>query len=129
MVVIYVIGAVLALLFLLQLAMVFRARMQQGKEAPRLSGAYGEAASAAGRSLFYFHSPSCAACRPMTPVVKDLTVKHPRVFSIDVTKEMDTARRFGIMGTPSSVIIEGGRIVAFLLGPQSREKLDRMLST
>ena len=126
-VVVYILAAVVALFFLLQVAMIFKARSQRGKPAPELAGRYGAAGRGDRTALFYFHSPGCAACRPMAPIIKKLERDFPEIFEIDVTRDAETAARFGVMGTPATVLVRRGRIVEYLLGPQSEEKLTRLL--
>jgi thioredoxin 1 len=40
---------------------------------------------------------------------------------------MATARKFGVMGTPSTVLVREGKIAEFLVGPQSRERIGELL--
>ena len=128
-IVVYILAAIFALFFFLQLAMIFKARTRRGKPAPNLTGEYETAGRGEQTALFYFFSPGCAACRPMVPVINKLRKGSPEVFEINVTEDLTTARKFGIMGTPASVFVRRGKIVEFLLGPQSEEKLLRLLNT
>lgn len=127
MVVIYILSGLFVLFVLLQLGMSLKSRMQKGKEAPHLDGSYGKAIQDGRKALFYFYSPACGACRPMTPVIEKLQQQHPNVFKINVAHEMATARKFGIMATPSTVLVENNRIAEFLLGPQREDKLAALL--
>ena len=121
---ILLIAAVLGVLFFgFQLLMVRRMKRNKGKAAPELSGNRGEAVQSGALALFYFHSPSCGACRTMTPVVQRFTGGKSRCFSVDVSRDMDTARAFGVMATPTTVLVEGGIIRDFLVGPQPESRL------
>ena len=101
-----------------QYLMVFRMKLKKGKDAPELGGAYGKALKGKKTSLFYFYSPSCGACKSMTPVVGEYTKNNPRCFKVDVSKDMKTAQAFGVMGTPSTVLVEDGKIRDFIVGPK-----------
>jgi thioredoxin 1 len=100
----------------MQLAMARRARAMRGKEVPTLPGGTGRRIRAHERALVYFFSPSCGACRTLTPRVRALSAKNDAVFAVDVMKDMELARALGVMATPSTVEIEGGKIVGYHLG-------------
>ena len=107
----------------LQIFMRIRARRMRGAPVPALPKRF-EGDMESGRPLvFYFHSPGCRACRAMTPLMKEIAGKNRNVFIMDASEDADTARRFGIMGTPSTIRVAEGKITDFLLGPQSREVL------
>ncbi|MBF9014294.1 thioredoxin family protein [Oceanispirochaeta sp. M1] len=118
---------VIALYFGFQYFMIFKMKQKKGKAAPELSGSYGKAVKNSKTSLFYFYSPSCGACRSMTPLVEDYTKNNPRCFKVDVSKDMETARAFGIMGTPSTVLVENGLITDFIVGPKPAGDFTRLL--
>ncbi len=123
----YAIGGFIVLFFGFQYLMVLKMRLKKGKDAPELAGKYAKAVKSGQKSMFYFYSQSCGACRSMTPVIEQYARKNPNYFKVDVQTDMETARKFGVMGTPSTVIIEGGKIVEFLVGPVSEEKLSTLL--
>ena len=101
--------------------------MQKNKPAPQLQRHYGEALKDNAAALFYFYSPGCRACTPMTPLIERMRKDNPRVFKIDVSKEMSVAKSFGIMATPSTILVQDGIIKEFLLGPQSEYKLSNLI--
>ena len=122
-----VFAIVILAFFGFQYFMVLKMKFKKGKPVPDLTGVYGKAVKSGKTALFYFYSPSCGACRTMTPVVEGYTKNNPRCFKIDVSKDMATARAFGIMGTPSTVLIEKGTIKDFLVGPRPQSELTDML--
>lgn len=125
--IISVLAILVALFFGFQYFMIFKTRFKKGKPAPALSGTYGKALKGGKSVLFYFYSPSCGACRTMTPLVGKYTKNNPRCFKVDISKDMDTARAFGVMGTPSTVVVEGGKIKEFAVGPKPEAEFIRML--
>lgn len=121
------IAIIIALFFGFQYFMVFKMKLKKGKPAPELSGSYGKAVKNNKTSLFYFYSPSCGACRSMTPLVEGYTKNNSRCFKVDVSKDMETARAFGVMGTPSTVLVENGLITDFIVGPKPAGDFTQLL--
>lgn len=112
----------------LQIFMRIRARRMRGAPVPSLPKRF-EADLESGLPLvFYFHSPGCRACRAMTPLMKEIAGKNRNVFIMDASEDVDTARRFGVMGTPTTVRVADGKISDFVLGPRSREFLMELIS-
>jgi thioredoxin 1 len=120
-------GLLVAFTVASRIAMVMRSRAMVGKPAPELSGAPGRAIRKGKRALFYFYSAHCPPCRAMTPVVDELANKHADVFKIDISRDFDTARKFGVMATPSVVLVDKGTIQKFLIGAQSEAKLVQLM--
>ncbi len=127
MVVLYILAAFLVAFVILQLFMLLKMRLKKGKPAPELEGEMGAAITKGGKTLLYFHSPSCGACRSMTPMIEEFKKSKKNIFSINIVSDMDTPRKFGILGTPSVVLVEDEVIREFLVGAQSRERISGML--
>ncbi len=121
------IAIIIFLFFGFQYFMIMKTKFKKGKPAPELSGRIGKAIKSKETSLFYFYSPSCGACKTMTPVVSRYTKNNPRCFKIDISKDMDTARAFGVMGTPSTVLVEAGIIKDFIVGAKPESDLVSLL--
>ncbi|MHB8873785.1 MAG: thioredoxin family protein [Myxococcaceae bacterium] len=109
----------------LQLLIAARARAMRGKPAPELSGALGKRIAGGQPALVYFHSPGCGACRPFTPKLEELSRKGGGVHVVDVSRDLGTARAFGVMATPSTIEIAAGRIVDVHVGTVPAELLAR----
>ncbi|MFH1464243.1 MAG: thioredoxin family protein [Pseudomonadota bacterium] len=112
----------------LRVFMVMRIKRQEGRPIPELAGKQGKAAKARTPSLFYFYSPQCGACRSMTPVIKKMPGLDRNVFAVDISKDMDTARRFGVMATPTTVLVREGVVQQILIGPQPESALRGLLA-
>ncbi len=127
-----VVGIIVAVLvggfILIQLSMVLRMKMKKGKGVPDLNGAHGRMVKTGSKVLMYFYSPSCRACKSLTPIVRSLSKKHKNVFSINITKDMDTARKLGIMGTPSIVLVEDKIIKEFMAGAVGESQIMELLA-
>lgn len=126
MVILYIIIGFVAFIFLFQKLLALKMKFKKGKAAPQLEGRYKKAITGDNKSLFYFYSQSCAACRPMTPIVDKFAGKK-NVFKVDIARDMDVAKKFGVLGTPSTVVVEKGIIKEFLVGPQTESKLAELL--
>lgn len=123
----YILAGIIGVFSLMQIMIAIKSRMQKNKPAPELKGKYGEALKSNSASLFYFYSPGCRACKPMTPLIEKMGKTNPQVFKIDVSREMEIARSFGIMATPSTILVKDGIIKEFLLGPQSESALANLI--
>jgi len=127
-----VVGIVVAVLvggfILIQLSMVLKMKMKKGKAVPDLNGAHGRMVRTGSKVLMYFYSPSCRACKSLTPIVRSLSKKYKNVFSINITKDMDTARKLGIMGTPSIVLVEDKIIKEFMAGAVGESQIMELLA-
>lgn len=107
----------------LQVFLTRRMLRLRGQDAPPVDGAAGARVQQGETALFYFFSPACGACRSMTPVVKALASEAPGVFPVDVSQDMDTARRFSVMATPTTILVRDGKVQEVLVGPQSPARL------
>ncbi len=122
-------GLLVAFSVVSRITMVMRSRAMVGKPAPELSGAAGRAIRKGRRALFYFYSAHCPPCKAMTPVIDALAERHENVFKIDISEDFATARKFGVIATPSVILVEGGAIQRFLIGAQSESRLARLMET
>ncbi len=123
MIVLYLVGGIIVLFLLFQYSMVFKMRLKKGKPAPSLGGKVGRTIQSGGKALFYFYSPGCRACKQMTPTIERLAKQNKDIIKIDISRDMTTAKKFGVMGTPSTVLVQAGKIAEFLVGPQTEDKL------
>ncbi|PMP91487.1 MAG: thioredoxin [Hydrogenobaculum sp.] len=78
--------------------------------------------------ILYFYSENCGACKVMAPIVdsiKEVKVKKIDVFSKEGAK---LVQELGIMGTPTTVIIEKGNVVNAFIGVKKKEDILNMFS-
>ena len=66
--------------------------------------------------LLYFHSPSCHNCKTQTPIIENLKNKYDSIISVDASQNLQTARAFNIMGTPSILFFGGNKIKGYYVG-------------
>lgn len=106
-----------ALMLGMQVLVRRRARAMNGAPVPALSGELGGRIARSGHALVYFFSPACAACRAITPRIRQLEQHNPNVFAVDVSRDLQLAQSLKVMATPSTVEIENGTITGFHVGP------------
>jgi thioredoxin 1 len=123
----YFLIAMAAAFLAMQIVISLRRRKQRGRELVKLPGDFGDAVRSGARVLAYFYSPVCAASKSQTPVIKKLADEYENIFSIDIMQEFEIARAIGVQITPTTVIIEGGEIRDFLVGPRTEEMLREAL--
>ncbi len=127
MIAVYIIGGIFLAFILLQFFLRHRMKRMKGQPVPEVSGETGRALKGKEPVLIYFYSPACGACRQMTPVVEDMASRNFNVFLVNVAEDMETAMKFGVMGTPTTVLAEEGVIREIVIGPRQREELYSLL--
>jgi thioredoxin-like negative regulator of GroEL len=79
--------------------------------------------------LLDFHSDSCAPCVSMEPVMRRLVSDGFDVRRVNVDREQQLVRRFGVDRIPTFVLVAENREVDRVVGPASYERLRQMLAT
>ncbi len=120
-----VVGAFFALIFGLQFVALRRSRKLVGHAVPPLPGEVGRQIGRSKHALLYFFSPGCAACKPLTPVVKELQRHNRSVFAVDVSRDLELARALSVMATPSTIELSDGNVVGFHIGQLPKQVLER----
>lgn len=124
----YIVLVVLGLFVALQWWMKIKAQRVAGQPLPEIDGEMAERLKEHGKALLYFFSPHCGPCRAMTPVIDRLTQIHDNVFKIDISQNMETARKFQVMATPTLMLLSEGKIESVHLGAASEAKITAMLA-
>lgn len=85
--------------------------------------------------LVDFWAEWCGPCRMVAPVVEEIAgenVGRFKVAKVDVDKNPDTPRQYGVMGIPTLILFKEGkaaeRIVGFMPKAQLWKRLERHLS-
>jgi len=79
------------------------------------------------KSLLYFFTPTCGACKSQTPIIDRLEEQTKAVGKIDLSVNRSAAAEFGIIGTPSTVIMSGNIIAEIFVGLKKADFLKRKL--
>lgn len=126
--ILYIVISVILLVFSLQFMMIIGARKLKGKNISGLQGKLKILEKKGSKGLIYFFSPSCRACKVQTPIVKELQKSIKNVFDVDISRDMQTAKVFGIKATPTTVIVENGTVKNVLLGVKQKNVLKNYLT-
>ncbi|CUS78721.1 Thioredoxin [Candidatus Kryptonium thompsonii] len=130
MFVFYILVGVLLFFILMNLSVVLRAKLKKGRLVPDIGGEIGRAIDKGEKVILYFYSPTCSACKVQTPIIDKLINSgngKAKIFKIDVSRDVNVALKLGVMGTPSTVVIENGKIKEFFVGVKSENILRRFL--
>jgi thiol-disulfide isomerase/thioredoxin len=120
-------AGVVILVFGIQLIVAIQARKQRGRLLRAVKGPLGEAITSGDRILAYFYSPLCTESRTQTPIIDALSREYEGIFKVNVAEDFEIARAIGVRTTPTTVIIEGGAIRTFLVGPHGESALREAL--
>jgi thioredoxin 1 len=121
--VLYVVLAIVGFIVFIQLLAWINGKMKKGKKIPPFSGEIGRKIQAGNKMLLYFYTPTCGACRAMTPVIDEMKKQKDNVYKINLAKDRHIGEIFGVMGTPATVIIRNSEIEQFILGARSKKFL------
>ncbi len=77
--------------------------------------------------LLDFSSPSCGPCQQMRPVVQRLANDGFRVQEIDISRDPQTAARFGVTQVPTFIVLVDNRPVEQVKGLTSYQELRELL--
>lgn len=125
--IIIVVVALITVFFLFQFWIIRKTKSKIGKELHGIRGEIGEAIMKSKKLLIYFYSPNCSACKTITPVIEEFRKTNPSVYSVDLSKNFELGRQFGIMATPTTLIIENQVVKDVLIGSRSRHQLEEKL--
>lgn len=80
--------------------------------------------------LLEFYSGSCRPCRMMMPVVSELVsaLGGITVEKVEISKESDRARAYGVKSVPTFVLLENGVEKKRIVGVQSKRQMTKFLS-
>lgn len=121
----YVVLAIVGFFVFIRLLAWFNGRMKKGKAIQPFTGEISRKIQSGEKLLLYFYSPSCGACKTMTPVIDEMKKKNNNIYKINLAKESERkiGQIFGVMGTPATVVVEDSKIDQFILGAKSKNFL------
>ena len=102
-------------------------KLKTGKKIPPFSGEIGDRVQKGEKLLLYFYTPSCGACKSMTPVIEEMSKDNKNVYKINLAKDFSIGKVFGIMGTPATIVVSESKIDQYVLGARSQNFLKGLL--
>lgn len=83
-----------------------------------------------GKVLIDCYATWCGPCRMLGPILEELSneITDYKFYKLDVDKNEDLARQFGIMSIPTMLIFENGNLNQKLVGLMSKEELKKVLN-
>lgn len=72
------------------------------------------------RKLFiYFWAPHCGKCKHQKPAIENLVAEKTSIIEINIEEDRETASAFGLMGTPTTVLVNNNLILDIFVGVRS----------
>lgn len=83
-----------------------------------------------GRVFLIFHASWSMPCRSFVPLVASVGVEfagRAHLVFVDVAKDADVARTYGVSSLPTVLVLSSGRVVARMVGARPRAELQEEL--
>jgi thioredoxin len=112
----------------MQVLVVLRSKKNKGRRIEQVNGKIGKMMTNGEEAMVYFYSPGCRACKYQTPIIDRLISLGHKIQKVDISRDISTARKFGVMATPTTVVLKGNEIVEFMVGAKTEEKLTKYLN-
>ena len=108
---------IIVFMFTLKFIMQKRARKSQGKSINiSLFNEELKALLNRDKSILYFYSPTCGACKTQTPIIDELKERLKFVGKIDLSLNSEASKEFGIIGTPTTALMKGNIVEEIFVG-------------
>jgi len=124
---VYIIIGILVLFFGMQFLMIFSAKRARGTKISGLKGSLKTLEKNGSKGIVYFYSPSCRACKMQTPIIKSMQRANKNIFDVDISRDLETARIFGIKATPTTLAIKNGIIDQVYVGVKQQDIFEKFL--
>ncbi len=119
-IIIIVIAVLVCLMLGPRLVMMLNAWRMKGKDAPDSHKASRVRVKAGEKTLLYFYTSACPACKMQEPIIQRAKEQYPgAVYKVDAMENRGTAKDYGVMGVPFCVFIENGSVMKAAVGVQS----------
>ena len=124
---VYIVIGILALFFGMQFLMIFSAKRAKGTKVSGLKGSLKILEKNGSKGIVYFYSPGCRACKMQTPIIKSLQKANKNIFDVDISRDLETARIFGIKATPTTLAIRDGVVDQVYVGVKQQDIFENFL--
>lgn len=123
----YIILAIVGFILFMQIFVRVSTLLKKGKEIKGISGELGNRINTGEKLLVYFFSPTCAACKAITPIIDQIKKEKSNIYKIDISQKPEISRGFGVMGTPATILVENKKISQYVLGAKSETFLRKLV--
>jgi thioredoxin 1 len=123
----YIILAIVGFILFMQIFVRVSTLLKKGKEINGISGELGNRINTGEKLLVYFFSPTCAACKAITPIIDQMKKEKSNIYKIDISQKPKISRGFGVMGTPATILVENKKISQYILGAKSETYLRKLV--
>ncbi|MHB2148697.1 thioredoxin family protein [Calditrichota bacterium LG25] len=124
----YIVMVVVGFILFVQIYARLQGLLKRGKPIPQVGGKIGRTLAQNQRTLLYFYTPTCSACKVMTPVIDRLQTEFKNILKINLASDMEIGKKFGIMGTPSLVLVKDNKIQSFVVGAKNETFIRKLLN-
>ncbi|MBR6113462.1 MAG: thioredoxin [Bacilli bacterium] len=82
-----------------------------------------------GKVLVDCYANWCGPCKMLAPIVEELAseIDSYTFYKLDVDKNEEVAREYGIMSIPTLLLFEDGKLKDKLIGFKNKEELEKIL--
>lgn len=109
----------IALMIIPRLIMASKTAKLKGQLAPTPHKPSEKRIKSGQKTVLYFFTPSCGACRMLEPVIDKLKKHHSdAIYKIDASRNGEAAMAYGVLGVPFVVFIEKAKVVSAKVGVQ-----------
>lgn len=128
-VVLFIVGFFLLLITVPRVIMGISSSKLKGKPAPTPHAGSASRIKSGEKTVLYFFTPPCGACKMQEPIIERIKKKFPSaIFKIDASRNAEAASAYGVMGVPFLVFIDKGTVVSARAGVQHEASLNQFLS-
>ena len=99
----------------------------KGKSVDPLESILPELAAHKSKAVVYAYSAHCGACRKIGPRIDRLCQQHPNLFKLDIARHPQESRSLGIRATPTTLLVEEGKVIKAILGAGAVPMIDVFL--
>ena len=124
-----VVAGLAVVIFLPKVLMARKLTKLNDAPAPTPHKASAKRIKSGARTILYFFTPTCPACRTQDPIVRKIRKRYPdAVFRIDASTNHQAASAYGVVDVPHFAFIEGGKLVMTQAGAQREATIVAFLS-
>jgi len=111
--------AIFGLFFFFQFIAISKAKKRVGQPIPEIDDENLKSKLKSSKCYLYFWSPSCSKCKYQEKELSKIKDENVEIIHINIQEENNTAKIFGILGTPTIILVDRGIIKDILVGVRS----------